>query len=344
MAKKAKKPEPPENHERWLVSFADYMTLLFALFVVLYSFAMAKQSEYNAMVKAFMDSMGEVGLISRPAGSPVLEGGTGILEKQKDVAVETKEETPAQVIPSEAPPIPEQAIDLNVGNAKISAPIDMHKDETAALLSQQKDQDELLGKLRNRLDNKRVEIEALGQQIVIRINDKGLFPAGSANLQPQFKPVLNDIALVLADVPGEITVTGHTDDSQSDIEGLYSSNWQLSAQRAVAVVEQMLHHKSLDGHRVIAQGRADTHPRFPADNEENRAKNRRIEISIVQGQMDEGGTIDVKSKADGNNQKGVDGTEGSKPEVKLIEPAATVTESAAPAKSAQGQAVKPSGQ
>ena len=309
MAKKAKKPEPPENHERWLVSYADYMTLLFALFVVLYSFAMAKQSEYNAMVKAFMDSMGQVGLISRPSGSPVLEGGNGILDKQKDVAVETKEETPAQLIASEAPPIPEQAIDLNVGNAKISAPIDLHKDETAALLSQQKDQDELLGKLRNRLDNKRVEIEALGQQIIIRINDKGLFPAGSANLQPQFKPVLNDIAAVLADVPGEITVTGHTDDSISDIEGLYTSNWQLSALRAVAVVEQMLHHHALDGHRVIAQGRADTKPRFPNDSAENRAKNRRIEIAILQGSVDEGGTIDVKPAGQGKP------TEAAKPGV-----------------------------
>ena len=314
MAKKAKKPEPPENHERWLVSFADYMTLLFALFVVLYSFAMAKQSEYNAMVKAFMDSMGQVGLISRPSGSPVLEGGTGILDKHKEVPVETKEETPAQAIPSEAPPIPSQAIDLNVGNAKVSAPIDMNKDETAALLSQQKDQDELLGKLRNQLDNKRVEIEALGQQIVIRINDKGLFPAGSANLQPQFKPVLNDIARVLAEVPGEITVTGHTDDSQGDFEGLYTSNWQLSALRAVSVVEQMLQLNTLKGSRVIAQGRSDTQPRFPNDDETNRAKNRRIEISIVQGQVDEGGTIDVRSN--GNKTPEVKQINQSQPETK----------------------------
>jgi chemotaxis protein MotB len=297
VAKKPKKPEPPENHERWLVSFADYMTLLFALFVVLYSFAMAKQSQYNSMVKAFMDSMGQVGLISRPAGSPVLEGGTGILEIQKDVSVETKEITTAQPIPSETPIIPEQAIDLNVGNAKISAPVDMQKDETAALLSQQKDQEELLGKLRNRIENKRVEIEALGQQVIIRINDKGLFPAGSANLQPQFKPLLLDIAQVLSEVPGEITVTGHTDDSGGEMDGLYSSNWHLSALRAVSVVEQMLNNHALDARRVIAQGRSDKQPRYPNDSEENRAKNRRIEIAILQGKVDEGGTLNLKVKS-----------------------------------------------
>ncbi len=294
MAKKAKKPEPPENHERWLVSYADYMTLLFALFVVLYSFAMAKQSEYNAMVKAFMDSMGQVGLIARPSGSPVLEGGTGILEKQKDVPVETKEESDGQQLAPEAPVIPEQVIDLNVGNAKISAPEDLHKDETAALLSQQKDQQELLGKLRNQLDNKRVEVEALGQQIILRINDKGLFPEGSANLQPHFIPLLASIAKVLADVPGQIVVTGHTDDSVADFEGLYKSNWQLSALRAVAVVEEMLKEHQLSPKRVTAQGRADTQPLAPNSTVENRAKNRRIEISILQGEVDDGGTIDVQ--------------------------------------------------
>lgn len=302
MAKKPKKPEPPENHERWLVSFADFMTLLFALFVVLYSFAVAKQSEYNAMVKAFMDSMGKVGLISRPAGSPVLEGGTGILEKEQKVPVETKEDTPANVIPEQPALIPEQAIDLNVGNAKVSAPEDLHKDETAALLSQQRDQEELLGRLRNKLDNKRVEIESLGQQIVIRINNQGLFPQGSANLQPQFKPLLNEIATVLADVPGLVHVTGHTDNQQESDDSIYKSNWELSSLRAVAVVEAMLDSQRTLARRIIPQGRADTQPRVPNDTAQQRAQNRRIEISILQGEVDDGGELKINGKRTGQTQ------------------------------------------
>lgn len=307
VAKKQKKPEPPENHERWLVSYADYMTLLFALFVVLYSFAMAKQSEYNALVKAFMDSMGKVGLISRPAGSPVLDGGTGILEKQVDVSVETKEETDTTPINAETKPIIEQQnVDLNVGNAKISAPEDLQQSETAAYISKQKEQKELVGKLRERLDAKRIEVEQLGQQVVIRIKDNTIFPSGSANLQPQFAPILEQIATVLRDIPGSISVTGHTDDQVEDYDSPYKNNWELSSMRAVAVVTVMLKVKGLKPERVIAQGRADTIPLVPNSSAENRAKNRRIEISIVQGSPDEVGTVDPTAKPASSSLKSLE--------------------------------------
>eukprot|EP00487_Bulimina_marginata_P004870 TRINITY_DN21991_c0_g1_i1.p1 TRINITY_DN21991_c0_g1~~TRINITY_DN21991_c0_g1_i1.p1 ORF type:complete len:101 (+),score=9.24 TRINITY_DN21991_c0_g1_i1:344-646(+) len=69
-----------------------------------------------------------------------------------------------------------------------------------------------------------VELESLGQQIIIRIRENGSFPSGSAFLQPRFKPIIQDIAILLKDVPGEITVSGHTDDFQVSNE-LYTNNW-----------------------------------------------------------------------------------------------------------------------
>lgn len=296
MAKKPKKPEPPENHERWLVSYADYMTLLFALFVVLYSFAMAKQSEYNAMVKAFMDSLGTVGLISRPAGTPALEGGTGILEKQTDIKAAAGEKDPADALPPEPLPIEALAIDLNVGNAtKNTEGKDPTLTDATSYLTKAEDQTELVGKLRDKLDKHRLEIEQLGQQVVIRINDGALFPEGSAFLQPRLRPMVQDISAILQDIPGVITVTGHTDDTPELSDGLFKSNWELSSLRSVAVVEVMLENKKLAENRVIAQGRAHTLPLAKNDTAANRAKNRRIEISITQGQADEGGVIDIKN-------------------------------------------------
>ena len=291
---KKKKPEPPENHERWLVSYADYMTLLFALFVVLYSFAMAKQSEYNAMVKAFMDSMGRVGLISRPVGNPVLEGGTGILEVEQKSQIEKKEENKQDLSETTKENlIPEVAIDLNAGNAEIDAPEDKQKSQSAAMVSKRKDQKEMLGKLQKQFQNKRVEVEQLGQQLLIRITDTTLFPAGSAFLQPRLAPLIDEIATVLKDIPGTIVVTGHTDNLQ-EFDSLYKSNWELSSLRAVAIVQEMLKNKGLQPNRIIAQGRADTKPLVDNNSPENRAKNRRIEIIVTQGEAEEVKAVTVE--------------------------------------------------
>lgn len=294
---KKKKPEPPENHERWLVSYADYMTLLFALFVVLYSFAMAKQSEYNAMVKAFMDSMGKMGLISRPVGSPVLEGGTGILEVEQKSLVEKKEENKQDLSETTKESlIPEVAIDLNAGNAEINAPEDLQKNQSAAMVSKRKDQKEMLGKLQKQFQNKRVEVEQLGQQLLIRITDTTLFPAGSAFLQPRLAPLIDEIANVLKDIPGTIVVTGHTDNLQ-EFDSLYKNNWELSSLRAVAIVQEMLKNKGLQPNRIIAQGRADTKPLVDNNSPENRAKNRRIEIVVTQGEPEEVKAVTVEANA-----------------------------------------------
>jgi len=127
-----------------------------------------------------------------------------------------------------------------------------------------------------------IEIEALGQQIIIRIREKAAFPAGSAFLQPQFWPVIRKVAALLKDVPGEITVSGHTDNVATEDE-LFQSNWELSSQRAVAVAHQMIKVPGFDGNRLVVQGMADSQPLVPNNSPENRRMNRRVEIAIMQG-------------------------------------------------------------
>ncbi len=93
--------------------------------------------------------------------------------------------------------------------------------------------------MKDQIQDGAIEIEALGQQIIIRIREKASFPAGSAFLQPQFWPVIRKVATLLKDVPGEITISGHTDNVATEDE-LFQSNWELSSQRAVAVAHQMI--------------------------------------------------------------------------------------------------------
>ncbi|MNQ57868.1 Outer membrane protein Omp38 precursor [compost metagenome] len=129
-------------------------------------------------------------------------------------------------------------------------------------------------------------MEQLGSQLVIRIGEKTLFPADSAFLQPQFIPLVNKVSDVLADIPGMVVVTGHTDNSQAPVE-LYRNNWELSVLRAATIVHTLLTNPKLDSRRVIAQGVADTQPRFANDTPAHRQANRRVEIVLSQGKAAE---------------------------------------------------------
>ena len=140
----------------------------------------------------------------------------------------------------------------------------------------------LAEQMKDQIQDGAIEIEALGQQIIIRIREKASFPAGSAFLQPQFWPVIRKVATLLKDVPGEITISGHTDNVATEDE-LFQSNWELSSQRAVAVAHQMIKVPGFDPGRLVVQGMADSQPLVPNTTPENRRMNRRVEIAIMQG-------------------------------------------------------------
>ncbi|MGY4026193.1 MotB family protein [Aeromonas rivuli] len=283
MAKK-KKAESPENHERWLVSYADFMTLLFALFVVLYSFAMTKQSETRVLIQGLIESLGKIGLISPPAGSPVMQGGTGILEPDPSITPAVPQAEP--VLSTEAPTVATDPFNETIGasekaNAAESWPHKSKEQEWATTTKQKLDQ-----QLKSQIESKELEVEQLGSQLVIRIGEKSLFPANSAFLQPQFIPLVNKVSDTLADIPGMVVVTGHTDDSLTAIE-LYRNNWELSVLRAASIVHTLLTNPKIDARRVIAQGVADTQPRFANDTLAHRQANRRVEITLSQGKAAE---------------------------------------------------------
>lgn len=155
---------------------------------------------------------------------------------------------------------------------------------------------ELMERIREQLNDNikagTLELEQLGQQIIIRIKENGSFPEGSAFLQPQFKPVIREVAQALKDIPGEITISGHTD-NQPLVSEMYSSKWDLSAKRAVAVAEEMTTVEGFDQSRLVTMGYADTKPIVPNNSASNRALNRRVDIAIMQGKAKESDPVDV---------------------------------------------------
>lgn len=280
-----------ENHERWLVSYADYMTLLFALFVVLYAFAMTKETTTRAMIQGLIDSFGQIGFIAKPRGSPVLDGGTGII----DHAVGTKEL--AQAAPSVIESLPRSLASSKVLESEQDAASDVIPMPTSSEAEDGRNQDQrgqlteiehqqlvknLQTEFQQQIKDGSMQIESLGQQVIIRLNESASFAAESAYLQPKFEPLVLKIASILKDVPGQIKVTGHTD-STPPLSELFRSNWDLSAQRAASVALGMLDEKGMSPNRIVVQGVADTQPLVPNDTEQHRKENRRVEIALTQG-------------------------------------------------------------
>lgn len=150
----------------------------------------------------------------------------------------------------------------------------------------------LAEKLRKEIVDGALELESLGQQIIIRIREKGAFASGSGFLQPRFKPIIQNVGKLLKDVPGIITVSGYTDDVRISNE-LYSSNWDLSSKRAVAVAQELVKVNGFNPRRMKVVGMAYNNPLVPNTSMKNRMRNRRVEIAVMQGKAKQTEEISV---------------------------------------------------
>jgi chemotaxis protein MotB len=248
---KKKHPEHV-NLERWLVSYADFITLLFAFFVVMY--AMANQDK--AKVKQITEA------IERTFRGPstMIDIGSG-----KDVNVMTNPSSPLGVILStdtgstNARPIPDPDL----------ADITRRIEESLAYQLQTTDL----------ADNVKVIHEDQGT--VIRFSANKLFKTGSDAVEKKYLPLLDTIGKIIA--PGErvIRVEGHTDDSPLPKTGKFDTNWELSSARAIWIVRYLRARFEIPTSRLSAAGFADGQPLAKNDTEENRAKNRRVEIVLT---------------------------------------------------------------
>ncbi len=140
---------------------------------------------------------------------------------------------------------------------------------------------ELRKELSDEIKQQKLKVEDVGQIITIHILQNGSFGPASSDLNPAFLPTARKIRDALVDIPGNLTVSGHTDNDPISTDR-FLSNWELSGARAFSVIHELLKGGVLPPERFVLTGHADTHPRGPNDTEENRAKNRRVEIIIDQ--------------------------------------------------------------
>ena len=251
---KARGGDHEEGHEgadeRWLLSYADFITLLLALFMVLFALSTVNRNKFaefrTGLVSAFDSSAN---------ASPTVPGGTGLLQesslvKSPGASKQLKETKPAPVSDS-----------VSAGTARAAKKIQ------AKLLAKG-----LAGD---------VHIEQTARGLVIQLlTDKVFFSSGSAGLAGQGATVIDTVGEALNQLPNDISVEGHTD-NQPISSTAFPTNWELSTTRADTVLRRLTEHDAVNAAHLQAIGYADTRPIAPDDTVADRARNRRVEIVVL---------------------------------------------------------------
>jgi chemotaxis protein MotB len=250
--KRKKHEEEHENEERWLITYADMITLLMVLFIVLFSISQVDLKKFETLRAGLAQSFG--------TATPVLEG-AGFLEGGVQPAGEG----------------------LNQVNDE-KAVLEASRNRTAAAEARE------LAEAREEIDAS-LTGQGLGDAVTYRLTPRGLvlqvvtdavlFDLGRANLRPDGLAVLDGIADALQGLPNALSIEGHTDNRPLRGGGVFPTNWELSTGRATAVLRYFVEQKGFAANRVGAVGYADERPLFPNDSAENQARNRRVEIVVL---------------------------------------------------------------
>jgi len=273
----AKPGAPP-----WMATFADLMSLLMTFFVLLLSFSEMDVEKYKQIAGSMRMAFGvqdEVEVDSIPKGTSIIaqEFSPGRTDPTivDDVRQVTSETTKISLSTGAADG---QSQQLSPEQSR-----EILKQELRELLAKTTEDAEALREiLQNEVSNGKVDIETDGRSIVIRIRENGSFSSGSAVLNPEFLPTLEKLRAALKTIPGKIAVEGHTDDVP--VAGRYTSNWELSAKRALSVTHALIQNNGLDNNRLMVVGYAETQPFTFNKTPAGRALNRRVELVIRQGE------------------------------------------------------------
>jgi chemotaxis protein MotB len=236
------------NHERWLVSYADFITLLFAFFVVLYAFAKADQKkrvEVTAAIDAAFRSLGIFGEVSHHPG------------KSTGQASAEEPAVPMNIVMGEEVMSP----------ARVRDDLDRIRRELEQRLS-------------NQVAQHTVAIEMGRDGLIISLREAGFFASGSAEPRPETVPTLRQIAASLAGSPYNMRIEGHTDNVPIHT-AQFDSNWELSSARATHIARLFLNLKALPPNRISAAGFAEFHPVASNATAEGRAENRRVDLVVM---------------------------------------------------------------
>lgn len=234
-------PEEHENHDRWLVSYADFITLLFAFFVVMYALSSLNEGKYrvlsNSLVTAFRSS-------SSSGGGPMVLPSPQLTSIRPSLRPQTSSQ---QARAAQAERMKRVARDVS----QVMSPY---------------------------ATQGQVAVIETERGITVEINDSLLFSPGRAELSPEAEQAIRGVGAVFAATEFPVTIEGHTDNIPISTP-LFPSNWELSAVRATTVLRIMMS-AGVTPDRLTAIGYGDQRPVAANDTPEGRARNRRVAIQL----------------------------------------------------------------
>lgn len=240
MARK-KYQEEPDNHDRWLVSYADFITLLFAFFVVMYAISSLNEGKYRVLSNALTGAFGKVMI-----------------------------QTPAQPEMSPSPTVKLEPLPIVRKNTEALRKEREHMTGVAR---------DILAVLEPLVREGKVRVTQTNRGVTIDINASVLFAPGEAKLNEDSNQALKAIASVLKNDNHAIEVEGHTDNVPIK-NSTFPSNWELSAVRASTVV-RLFSENGVDAGRLTAVGQGPKQPVGSNDTAEGRSRNRRVTVMIL---------------------------------------------------------------
>jgi len=268
MARRRKRHiEPPEDHNRWLISYADFITLLFAFFVVMYAISSVNVGKYRVLSDSMSEAFERKG--AKQSTSELTEG-----EGDSSLPISLGEPATSAIEPI----VLDHFITAEeLRDVEISEEVLEERRRLGRIAEQ------FASALESFIADDLVEIKKNDLWVEIEIKSELLFASGDAALQSKATPVLKKISEVLQATENVIYVEGHTDNIPIEtIE--FPSNWDLSSARAVSVARELVYNGT-DPARLAAVGYGDNHPIADNQSAEGRFKNRRVTLVLISNSL-----------------------------------------------------------
>lgn len=249
--------ESHASHERWLVSYADFITLLFAFFVVMFASSQGqKASQVSASVRSALEEGKITAAISTALGRGKHEANKKALRVDPSITHETQP-------PAQTPPPPASSPAPNPDLAKSMA--------------------KLQANLAPEISSGKVNLKLDERGLTISLREAAFFASGDSEVQPSAVPAVEKIAAIVAGLPNPLRLEGHTD-ARPIHNSRFRNNWELSTVRAIAVLELLQTRFHIASERMAVAGYAENAPTDTNDTEEGRAHNRRVDLVVLSAQ------------------------------------------------------------